>query len=86
MTRLPCGEASTVVHVSEGPSVHAEWWTTSDVASYLGVDVRTVSAYRSRKQIPPPDQTLGRRTHLWRPARIIEWNRARPRRGESAHD
>jgi hypothetical protein len=33
-----------------GPS--AEWWTTSDVATYLGLKVATVSAYRARGRMP----------------------------------
>jgi hypothetical protein len=49
----------------------AEWWTTSDVAAFLGVRVATVSTYRSRGQIPAPDETIGW-THVWRPARIVE--------------
>jgi hypothetical protein len=62
------------------PDTTAEWWTTTDVASYLGVTVGTVSSYRGRGQMPAPDQTIGR-THVWRPARIIEWHQARPGRG-----
>ena len=58
----------------------AEWWTTSDVAEYLGVQVATVTNYRKREQMPPPDMTLGR-THVWRPSRIVEWYRSRPRPG-----
>jgi hypothetical protein len=30
--------------------------------------------------MPAPDQTIGR-THVWRPARIIEWHDSRPGRG-----
>jgi 8-oxo-dGTP pyrophosphatase MutT (NUDIX family) len=59
----------------------AEWWTTSEVAEYLGLQVGTVSSYRQRGQMPPPDQTHGR-THLWRPRNIIGWQRTRPRIGE----
>jgi hypothetical protein len=58
----------------------AEWRTTSDVAAYLGVQVGTVSSYRLRGQMPSPDLTVGR-THMWRPARIIEWHQSRPRPG-----
>jgi hypothetical protein len=59
---------------------NAEWWTTSDVAAYLGVGVGTVSTYRAREQMPAPDQTIGR-THVWQPARIIAWHESRPGRG-----
>ena len=54
------------------PSMNAEWWTTTDVAAYLNVQVGTVSSYRHRGQMPAPDQTLGR-THLWRPSTITAW-------------
>jgi hypothetical protein len=57
-----------------------EWWTTSDVASYLGVGVSTVSGYRRRGQMPAPDMTVGR-THMWRPKRITVWHANRPRPG-----
>lgn len=62
------------------PDPSAEWWTTSDVASYLGVGVATVSSYRARGQMPTPDMTLGR-THVWRPSTIIAWHSARSRPG-----
>jgi 8-oxo-dGTP pyrophosphatase MutT (NUDIX family) len=58
----------------------ATWWTTSDVAEYLGLRVGTVSSYRRRSQMPAPDQTLGR-TRLWHPQTIIEWQQNRPRAG-----
>src|SRR3954465_16071573 len=56
----------------------AEWWTTTEVADYLGVRVGTISSYRQRGQMPAPDRTLGR-THLWRPSTIVHWQRRRPR-------
>ncbi len=62
------------------PDPSAEWWTTSDVAAYLGLRVATVSSYRTRGQMPPPDMTLGR-THVWRPSKIISWHKGRPRPG-----
>ncbi len=62
------------------PDVNAEWWTTSDVAAYLGLRVGTVSSYRRRGQMPAPDNTIGR-THIWKPARIIAWHKSRPRPG-----
>jgi len=68
------------VAVTSQPDPAAEWWTTSDVAAYLGVRPSTVSAYRMRDQMPPPDQTIGR-TRVWKPARIIEWHESRPRPG-----
>lgn len=65
---------------SSSPNPEAEWWTTTDVAAYLGLRVGTVSSYRQRGQMPAPDMTLGR-THVWQPARIIEWHDRRPRPG-----
>lgn len=67
--------------VTTQPSPDSEWWNTSDVAAYLGVKVGTVSAYRVREQMPAPDMTVGQSTHLWRPARIVEWHEARPHPG-----
>lgn len=66
--------------VSVPPSTEAEWWTTSDVAAYLGVQVTTVTNYRKRAQMPAPDATVGR-THMWRPSRIVAWHKGRPRPG-----
>lgn len=62
------------------PDPDAEWWTTADVAAYLGVQSATVTNYRKRGQMPSPDATIGR-THVWRPTRIIEWHKLRPRPG-----
>src|SRR3954451_19844181 len=61
----------------------AEWWTTTEVADYLGVRVGTISSYRQRGQMPPPDRTLGR-THLWRPSTITQWQQRRARMGDGA--
>jgi 8-oxo-dGTP pyrophosphatase MutT (NUDIX family) len=65
------------------PDLTAEWWTTSEVAAYLGLRVGTVSSYRQRDQMPAPDKTLGR-THLWRPATITNWQAHRPRVGDES--
>lgn len=62
------------------PDPNAEWWTTTDIAAYLGVQVGTISSYRSRGQMPEPDQLRGR-THMWRPRRILSWHEGRPRPG-----
>ncbi len=72
------------------PDPNAEWWTTTDVAAYLGVELRTVSSYRSRGQMPTPDDRIGQ-SWIWKPARIIEWrpNEHGQRRGPgeaTAHD
>jgi 8-oxo-dGTP pyrophosphatase MutT (NUDIX family) len=69
------------VTTTAGPDPEAEWWTTKDVAAYLGIETGAVSSYRQRGQMPAPDQTLGTRTHLWKPSRITAWNETRPRAG-----
>lgn len=83
-----CGRSRSPEHglvghngpVTSEPDPDVEWWTTTDVATYLGVRVGTVSTYRKRGQMPAPDLTVGR-THMWRPGRIIEWQSSRPRPG-----
>lgn len=67
------------------PDPDAEWWTTSDVAAYLGVQVGTVSAYRARGQMPAPDRTVGR-THLWRPLQVQAWRPSRDSRPREQQD
>jgi aminoglycoside phosphotransferase (APT) family kinase protein len=62
------------------PDPSVEWWTTSEVAAYLGLRVATVSSYRARGQMPEPDMTVGR-THVWHPTTIIAWHGNRPRPG-----
>jgi len=66
------------VDVTASPDTSAEWWTTSDVAAYLGVRLGTVTSYRRRGHLPDPDRQFGR-TPLWRPGRIIAWHESRPR-------
>jgi hypothetical protein len=81
---LALTRSETMCCVTTAPDPTAEWWTTTDVATYLGVGVGTVSAYRGRAQMPPPDMTVGR-THMWRPATIIAWHAARPSVGRRAN-
>jgi predicted DNA-binding transcriptional regulator AlpA len=71
---------ATLIAMSAQPDPASEWWTTSDVAAYLGLKVSTVSAYRARGQMPEPDMSLGR-THVWKPRRIISWHESRTRVG-----
>lgn len=54
-----------------------DWWSTDDVASYLGVGTSTVRAYVARQQMPQPDRRIGR-MQLWKPATIRAWHEARP--------
>jgi aminoglycoside phosphotransferase (APT) family kinase protein/predicted DNA-binding transcriptional regulator AlpA len=79
MTAAVDHNGTVAIHQAK-PDPSAEWWTTSDVAAYLGLRVATVSSYRTRGQMPPPDMTLGR-THVWRPSKIIDWHKRRPRPG-----
>ena len=62
------------------PDPDAEWWTTTDVAAYVGVRVATISTYRNRGQMPAAEMVLGR-TPAWHPATIIGWQAGRPRPG-----
>jgi hypothetical protein len=62
-----------VIQPSTPPDPTAEYWTTSDVAAFCGVEVGTISSYRKREQMPAPDITVRTRTHLWRPERIVAW-------------
>ena len=49
-----------------------------------GQPMETVSSDRRREQMPQPDMTIGSRTHLWRPTRIITWSQGR-RRDKNSH-
>jgi hypothetical protein len=79
--------------VVAGPSPDAEYWTSADVAAYLGVKVSTVRIYRTRAaanrkagtpqpgDLPEEDRVFAR-SPVWRPARIIVWDEQdRPGRG-----
>lgn len=57
-----------------------DWWTTDDVATFLGVSTSTVRAYIARDQMPKPDRYFGK-TSVWQPTTIREWHGQRPRRG-----
>jgi 8-oxo-dGTP pyrophosphatase MutT (NUDIX family) len=70
-----------LVTTAARPDPEAEWWTTKDVAAYLGIEPAAVSSYRKRRQMPAPDQTLNSRTHLWKPSRITSWHQSRTRAG-----
>lgn len=56
-----------------------DWWTTDQVATYLGVTPSTVRAYIARTQMPASDRRIGP-LPVWRPATIREWHAARPSR------
>lgn len=50
----------------------ATWWTTTDVATYLGMSPATVGTYLQRGKLPPPDATKDR-MRFWRPDTITAW-------------
>ena len=50
----------------------SEQWSAAEVADYLGVVPSTVTAYKSRGQMPRPDGQTGR-TPWWRPETIRAW-------------
>ena len=57
-----------------------DWWSSEDVATYLGVLPSSVRAYVTRGQMPPPDRFIGKkRIRLWKPETIKQWHQARPR-------
>lgn len=62
-----------------------DWWTTDDVATFLGVTTSTVRAYLARQQMPPADRRIGRMT-LWRPETIRDWHADRPSKDKSSPD
>lgn len=49
-----------------------DWWTTEDVASYLGLKTSTLRAYLARGQMPDPDRHIGHMP-VWRPETIRRW-------------
>lgn len=51
--------------------------TMQDIADRLGIDRASVQKYRTRGELPPADQMIGR-TPVWRPATVERWIRRRP--------
>jgi len=72
-------ERCTLVTVAE--SLPSDWWTTRDVADFLGIAPSTVRAYVARGQMPSADRRIGREP-VWRPDTIRQWHSQRPRRSE----
>lgn len=60
-----------------------DWWSTEDVATFLGVNASTVRAYVAREQMPQPDRHIGR-MQLWKPETIREWHQGRRRASKTA--
>lgn len=57
---------------------------TKALAARLGVQINTVYIYRTRGDLPPEDETVGR-SPLWREDTIARWIAARPGRGGRRH-
>jgi len=74
-------ERCNLLYVSE--PLPTDWWTTRDVASYLGVTPSTIRAYAARGQVPGADRRIGRET-VWRPATIRKWHSQRRRPASAA--
>ncbi|MEV7011070.1 hypothetical protein [Streptosporangium sp. NPDC051022] len=79
--------------IPEKPDLEADYWTISEVAGFLGVQINTVRVYNARSvanqrngtpkagDLPRPDRVFGR-SPAWRPATITVWNeRDRPGMG-----
>lgn len=49
-----------------------ELWTTQEIADFLGVKRRTISAYKSRGQMPKEDIRYGV-TPLWKTKTLKAW-------------
>lgn len=91
--RTPVWRPGTIIAWKEGGNAMTEgdsdasWWTMADIASYLGVKLRSVHTYRTRgikerasgvpeaerKGLPEEDKMFGR-TPVWRPQTVIAWN------------
>lgn len=56
-------------------SGHEQQWSVAEVAAYLGVKSRTVTAYLARGQMPPADGRVGRSPWWW-DRTIREWRKA----------
>ncbi|PPK90836.1 helix-turn-helix protein [Kineococcus xinjiangensis] len=63
-----------------GRDLPEDWWSTEDVAGYLGISTSTVRAYLARRQMPEPTRKIGRMA-LWRPDDVRDWAGQRPRAG-----
>ena len=61
----------------------SDWWTTSDVATFLGIAPSTIRAYVARGQMPAADRRIGREP-VWRPETIRQWQSQRPRQAHGA--
>ena len=49
--------------------------TLLEISEIIGLHPNTVTSYRSRKQMPPPDESYGR-TPLWYLSTIRRWRYA----------
>lgn len=58
-----------------------QYWTTTQVADYLGVKVDTFKGYVKRNIAPGSATRLDARTPLWDAATVRDWHASRPGRG-----
>jgi len=75
---LGAAALTTLAAVAE-PS-RTDWWLLEDVAVFLDSSKSTVTAYRSRGQLPREDTLFGR-SPAWRPKTIRDWAVSRPGHG-----
>ena len=59
-----------------------DWWTTTDIAAYLGVKPATVRRYLAIGLLPDPDRSIPGR-NFWKPRTITKWHASRPRKGQA---
>lgn len=56
------------------------YYTSQQLADLLGIKRASIHRYRTRGDIPDPDETVGR-TPLWSKPRIDKWLAERPGHG-----
>ncbi|GAA4203642.1 hypothetical protein GCM10023074_40320 [Microbispora amethystogenes] len=78
--------------VPRRPDTEAVYWTLTDIAGFLNVQVNTARVYNARASLnrrkgtpkpgdlPKPDAIFGR-SPVWKPATIIAWSEERPGMG-----
>lgn len=70
--------------MAEEDQLPKDWWATSDVALFLGVQPGTVRHYIAIGLMPEPDRSIPGR-NFWKPKTIIKWNAGRnPRKGSTS--
>lgn len=57
-----------------------DYYDSAQLAELLGIKRTSVHRYRTRGDIPEPDEYVGR-TPVWKHTRIDEWLKSRPGHG-----